>query len=101
MRIVGCNEVAENPEYLRKVLYWNRTIEQTSTMAAIIFPWFPSPALFRRTFAGAKMYRLFDKIVRARKETGRKENDALQHMIDKGDSTKDMISVRNNKWYRG
>jgi cytochrome P450 len=98
MRTVGCNEVADNPEYLQKTLRWNQTIEQSSTMSSIIFPWFPSPALIRRTLAGAKTYRLFDKIVRQRKETGKKENDALQHMIDKGDSIKDMISVCNDRW---
>jgi cytochrome P450 len=98
MRTVGCNEVADNPEYLQKALNWNQTIEQSSTMTAIIFPWFPSPALLRRTIAGAKMYRLFAKIVQDRKKTGRKEKDALQFMIDKGDSITDMISVCNKNW---
>jgi cytochrome P450 len=98
MRTIGCNEVADNPEYLEKTLRWNQTIEQSSTMTAIIFPWFPSPALLRRTLAGVKMYRLFDKIVQERKKNGKKEKDALQYMIDKGDSTKDMITVSNNMW---
>jgi cytochrome P450 len=93
MRTVGCNEVANSPEHLQNTLRWNQTIEQSSTMPAIIFPWFPSPALLRRTLAGIKMYRLFDNIIEERKRTGKKEKDALQYMIDKGDSTKDIISV--------
>lgn len=94
MRTVGCNEVAENPELLEKALRYNETIEQGGTMAAILFPWLPSPALIRRMIAGAKMYRMFDKIVGDRKKSGRKEDDSLQFMIDQGDSIKDIISVR-------
>jgi cytochrome P450 len=93
MRTVGCNEVAENPELLEKALRYNETIEKSGTMAAVMFPWVPSPALIKRTIAGAKMYRIFDKIVKERKATGRREDDSLQFMIDEGDSVRDIISV--------
>lgn len=94
MRTVGSNEVAESPELLEKALRYNETIERSGTIAAILFPWLPSPALIRRTIAGAKMYSIFDKIVKERKKTGRREDDSLQFMIDQGDSVRDIISVR-------
>lgn len=93
MRTVGCNEIADDPTLLYRAMQYNRTIELSSTPARIMFPWFPTPALFKQLYAGAGFYTMFDKIVKQRKKENRREDDALQICIDQGDSTKDIISV--------
>lgn len=94
MRTVGCNEIADDPKMLYQAMYYNRTIELSSTPARVMFPWFPTPALFKQLYAGAGFYTMFDKVIKQRKKENRREDDSLQICIDQGDTTKDVITVR-------
>jgi sterol 14-demethylase len=91
--MVGCNEIANDPELLKKTLHHFETIESSATATTIIFPWLPSPALIKRTIAGAKLYMIFQRIVNNRKKTARTEDDPLQHLIDSGDDMQSIIAV--------
>jgi hypothetical protein len=93
MRTVGCNEIADDPTLLAQTLAFFEIIEQTGTPARVIFPWLPTLAKLKRTYAGAKLYFLFQRIVNERTKTGTRENDALQFMIDKGDNVQKIIAV--------
>lgn len=93
MRIVGCEDIAEDPVLLKKTLGLYKTIEESSTAATIMFPWFPSPAIIKRTIAGGQLYMLVKKIVDDRVASGRNGNDPLQYMIDDGDSMPRIIEV--------
>ena len=93
MRMVGCTEIANDPSLLKKTLKLFETIESSTTATAIIFPSLPSPALIKRTIAGGRLYLIFKKIVDEREMSGRREDDALQHLIDIGDNVKDIIGV--------
>jgi hypothetical protein len=96
MRTVGCNEVADDPELVKATMSYNRTMELAGTPMAIMFPWLPSPGVIRKFYAGARMYMIFDKVAKARIAEGRRENDAMQVMLDQGDSTKDILGVRRS-----
>jgi cytochrome P450 len=100
MRTVGCNEIADDPSLLATTLAFFETIEQTGTPTGVIFPWLPTLAKLKRNYAGAKLYFLFQRIVNERKKTGKRENDALQFMIDKGDNIQKIIAVstRSRNW---
>ena len=100
MRTVGCNEIANDPPILWKALRLFETIEQSATMAAVIFPWLPSPAKIRRTIAGSQLYMIVGRIVNQRKKTGKREDDALQFMIDQGDDLTRIITVSGRKHVR-
>ncbi|TLD37158.1 cytochrome P450 [Venturia nashicola] len=93
MRTVGCNEIADDPKLLSRAMQYNRTIELSSTPTRIIFPWIPTPAMFRQLYAGAGFYAMFDKVIKQRKKENRRDDDALQICMDQGDSTKDVIGV--------
>lgn len=93
MRMVGSAEIANNTASLRKTLRLFETIEQSTTPTSIIFPWMPTLALFKRTIAGGRLYQLFKGIMDDRKKTGRREDDALQYLIDMGDNIKSVIQV--------
>ena len=93
MRMVGCAEIASDSVMLKKTMGLLETIEQSSTPTSIIFPWMPTPAFFKRTVAGARLYRIVKRLMNDRKNTGRREDDALQHLMDMGDDIKFVIQV--------
>ncbi|KAL9112667.1 MAG: hypothetical protein Q9187_007731 [Circinaria calcarea] len=92
IRTVGCNEIANDPALQKKILHLFETIQQSSTATTIIFPWFPSPALIKRTIAGGRLYMIMKKIVDERKKSGKREDDPLQYLIDNGDDINDIIA---------
>jgi hypothetical protein len=94
MRMVGSAEIASDTTKLRKTLKLFETIEQSTTPTSIIFPWMPTIAFFKRTIAGGRLFQLFKGIMDDRKKTGRREDDALQYLIDMGDDIKSVIQVR-------
>lgn len=93
MRTVGCNEVANDTELVKETMRLNRIMELVGTPMAIMFPWFPSPGVIRKYYAGTKLYMIFDKVAKARRAEGRKEADAMQVLLDQGDSVKDIVGV--------
>lgn len=93
MRMVGCNEVANSPELLKTSLKLFETVEKSTTATTMIFPWFPSIALIKRTVAGGRLYMIYKNIVEERKKAGRREEDALQYLLDLGDSVQEIITV--------
>lgn len=94
MRTVGTTEIVKSPELMEKTLGWFETLQEASTMK-IIFPWLPTLTDLRRTIAGGQLYYLLKGFVDDRKRTGRREDDALQYLIDTGDDDiKKVISVR-------
>lgn len=93
MRMVGCHEIVQDPALLKKTLHLFETVEKSSNAATIIFPWFPSLGVIRRTVAGGRLYMIFKKIIDDRAATGRREDDPLQFLLDQGDSVTEIITV--------
>lgn len=87
IRMVGADEIAEDPELSESTLKLFEMIDQSATAAAVMFPKFPSPAVIKRTYAGARLYMMVEKLVKQRAESGEKYDDALQYMLDQGDRT--------------
>ncbi|KAK4983174.1 hypothetical protein LTR66_008926 [Elasticomyces elasticus] len=92
MRTVACNDIANDPKLLARVLKLYETIEQSTTAATIMFPWLPTPAKARRTWGGAQLYRIFKRIIDERKKTGAKCDDPLQFLLDQGDDVLRVIT---------
>lgn len=91
MRIVGAHEIADNAELLEETLNLFEYIEASSTAASIILPKFPSPAVLKRTYAGARLYMIVENIVKKRAASDEKHDDALQYLLDQGDRTHKII----------
>jgi hypothetical protein len=64
-------------------------------LQAILFPWFPSLAVIKRTIAGTRLYMILNNIVSERQKTGNKRDDPLQFLIDQGDDMGRIIEVRH------
>lgn len=93
MRTVGAAGIYRDPVLMEKTLGWFEKLQNASAWQ-IIFPWFPTFADLSRLYAGARTYSLLKGFVDDRKKTGRREEDALQHLIDTGDGDiKKVISV--------
>lgn len=93
MRTVAATEIANDPALLTKCLNLFETIEQTGTAFAIMYPWMPVPAKFKRFYAGYQLYKIFNGIIQARKKENRREDDALQFLMDQGDDIGSIITV--------
>lgn len=107
MLTVGTKDIADDPALLKKVLGLYEAVEASSTPMTILFPWIPGPsstlpyyfadrlvlgpAKFRRVVAATRLYFILQGIVSKREKTGIKESDPLQHLIDSGDSMRQII----------
>ena len=93
MRIVGCNELADDRSLVKKMLTYTQYVEGSGTPMSIMFPWFPWPALIKRYYSFAMIYFTLRKIIDHRRKTGMTSNDALQFMLDQGDEVTHIIAV--------
>ena len=53
----------------------------------------PTPSKFKRLYSGSQLYFIFKRVVDDRKKHEKRENDALQYLLDQGDSITDIITV--------
>ncbi|KAH0343929.1 cytochrome P450, partial [Aureobasidium melanogenum] len=101
MRTVACNEIANDRDLLDKTLDMFEKIEASSSAKLIILPWFPFPGKLKRLWYGARLYMIFKNIIEDRAKNGRRENDPLQFMIEKGDSVKEILTFILGALYAG
>ncbi|KIJ58905.1 hypothetical protein HYDPIDRAFT_101775 [Hydnomerulius pinastri MD-312] len=83
MRLGTCNEFCDDPEKVEALMRIFADLEAGSKPTSVILPWMPTPSRLRRTFAGAKLYRMISVVVEKRKREERREDDPLQVLIDK------------------
>jgi cytochrome P450 len=76
-----------------KVAKLYEIIEKGSNPKAMIFPWLPNSAVKAKDEATGELYNMLSDIIKKRKEVGSKDQDALQVLIDLGDSTPDIVGV--------
>ncbi|KAG8716756.1 hypothetical protein FRC08_008846, partial [Ceratobasidium sp. 394] len=91
IRATACREIADSVESCKRMekLYW--LVEKASTPTTVLMPWLPSKARKLKTEATTEIYNWFDDIIKARQAEGRREEDALQVLLDLGDSTIEVI----------
>jgi hypothetical protein len=93
MRIVGCNELADDCHLVKRMLTYTEYVESSGTPMSIIFPWFPWPAIIKRYYAFCMIYLTLKLIIWRRRISGTYENDGLQFMLDQGDEVTHAIAV--------
>ncbi|OTA01045.1 cytochrome P450 monooxygenase [Trichoderma parareesei] len=88
-RTVGCHEVADDPALQEKTMRYYEKLDKSSAIQ-VMFPWLPTPTKLTKLWAGAKLHMLFGDIIRERRRTGRKAQDTMQILMDRGES--DLLS---------
>lgn len=90
MRTVGATEICESPELLASTLKMFEDLERSASATRIAFPWLPTRGYIMQMVTGAKLYSVFNKLAKQRKETGKKYDDAFQFLLD---TDVDMVRV--------
>ncbi len=93
MRMVGANDIAEYQKLLTRTLHLFEKIENSTSPTKIIFPWMPTLSHMKRIAAGAQLYMILQKIVDKREKAGVRGDNALQYLIDQGDSVVKILTV--------
>ncbi|OAA56523.1 Cytochrome P450 [Niveomyces insectorum RCEF 264] len=92
MRTVGADDIAESPELLDKTLSLFEQIESSSSPARIIFPWLPTFGYIKRMSAGFRLFMTFKRIADDRRKSGCRRKDALQYLLDGGESMERIVT---------
>lgn len=93
MRTVGATEIAESEELLSRSFKLVTQIGENSSNARIIIPWLPTWRYMKRLIAAGRFYMIINGLERDRKATGRRENDAMQLLLDDGESGTKVVEV--------
>ncbi len=92
---MGATEISEDPALSRRMLSIFEKFERSNSTTGIIFPWLRvlTPAYLLRMALGTVLYLTFQRIIRVRKRTGRREDDALQYLLDQNTPLDVIIKV--------
>ncbi|KAI0203162.1 cytochrome P450 6A1 [Astrocystis sublimbata] len=101
MRTVGANDIADDPKLLKHTLSIFDWFEKSDSFAKVIFPWLPTVNHYLRLYYGAKLAFVFRDIIEKRKATGKKGNDALQFLIDRGLTLQDIVGFEIGALFAG
>ncbi|EXK77807.1 hypothetical protein FOQG_17493 [Fusarium oxysporum f. sp. raphani 54005] len=92
MRTLGATEIAESSALLDKSLHLVDEINKNNSTVRIIFGWMITPTHLRRLFAAGRLYLMFKKLERDRRRTSRREQDAMQFLMDEGEDTLKIVT---------
>ncbi|GAP93132.1 putative cytochrome p450 6a1 [Rosellinia necatrix] len=101
MRTVGANDIAEDPKLLKHTLSIFDWFEKSDSFAKVIFPWLPTLNHFMRLYYGAKLAFVFRDIIDKRNKTGKKGNDALQFLMDRGLTLQNIVGFEIGALFAG
>ncbi|PFH61087.1 hypothetical protein XA68_18295 [Ophiocordyceps unilateralis] len=84
-RTLGSNDVADDDGLLDDTLAVFGRLDSSSALE-IMFPKLFTPNKLRKLLAGLKLHRAFSAVVDKRRRSGRKDNDAMQVLMESTDS---------------
>ncbi|RCI16156.1 hypothetical protein L249_1816 [Ophiocordyceps polyrhachis-furcata BCC 54312] len=84
-RTLGSNDVADDASLLDETLAVFGRLDSSSALE-IMFPRLFTPNKLRKLIAGLKLHRAFSSLVDERRRSGRKDDDAMQLLMDVTDS---------------
>ncbi|KAK4209371.1 cytochrome P450 [Rhypophila decipiens] len=82
-RSLGCNEIAEDPYLLKYTMEIVRAIDWTSGLQ-IMFTGLPTIPKLKKYIAGLKLYWILNKAIEDRRNTGKRQTDTMQVLMDQG-----------------
>ncbi|PWY76114.1 cytochrome P450 [Aspergillus sclerotioniger CBS 115572] len=87
IRAVTSFDVAENPALVSRLKYFYDIIDASVKPMASRFSWVPGLAMLRKLWASMSVYRIFASALDERKRSGVSRPDALQQLLDSGESS--------------
>ncbi|GAP85097.1 putative cytochrome p450 6a1 [Rosellinia necatrix] len=101
VRTLGANEVADDEKLLRYTLDIFQTFQQCESPTRVAIPWMPTWNYVRQYYCGLKLAIVFKDIIRKRQATGKRDNDALQFLIDQGGTLQEIIPFQIGVLFAG
>lgn len=82
VRALSCAEIADDAKTVARLKSLYDTLDRGTTPAAVLAPWFPSPAIVRNTWTTKCIYDIIVRAIDNRKMSGKAGNDTLQVLLD-------------------
>lgn len=93
MRTAGATEVAESQTLLSKSFKLVQSIGENNSITRIIIPSLPTLKYVKRMIAAGRLYMMINGLAQDRKHTGRREDDAMQLLLDDGESGSKIVEA--------
>lgn len=100
IRAVTSFEVAENFALVSRLKHYYDTIDSSFKPFWTTLPRMPGPSTFLRIWASFNIYRTFQNAIYHRKTSGEYREDALQQLLDAGESEKCVVGVCDSSSHR-
>jgi hypothetical protein len=68
-------------------------VDSGTTPFSVLFPYLPSPSMFKKLRATKGIYDIVVAAIDVRKQSGRTTNDSLQMLLDAGDDPSMIVGV--------
>ncbi|KAL9097480.1 MAG: hypothetical protein Q9165_000376 [Trypethelium subeluteriae] len=101
LRAMGCTEIAADPQKRRQLLGYYATMDRCITRSSVLFPWLPTLSLAKWYWSAFRMFSMFNRVIEDRKKQGRREDDALQYMLDCGETTERIVMFVSGSMFAG
>lgn len=92
VRCLTCTEIAGDPKVVARFRQLIHQGERLSPMI-VLFPWFPSLSMIKRTWATKQIYDIIARAMKVRKQSRVSQNDALQMLLDSGEEHFTIVGV--------
>ena len=86
-------DIADNPALLSRLKTLIGIVDSPSNTFESQIPWLPSASSLRKISSSARIYGIIQKEINKRKRSGIRRRDALQQMLDDGESTVHIFGV--------
>ena len=94
IRSLSCSEIADDAILVARLRKLYDTLDNGTTPATVLVPWFPTPAMIKKLFATKEIYEIVVRAINAREQSGISRNDTLQMLLDAGDEKLVIVGVR-------
>jgi hypothetical protein len=94
MRTIGFHEVVEDRGLLEKSLSYLEAMDKAVGPLTNTYMKLPTPMRIKHMYYGLRAFLLYQGLIEKRRKTGNRREDAVQVMMDQGDTTYDMVTVR-------
>jgi sterol 14-demethylase len=86
-------DIADDPTLLSRLKPLVDIVDSASNTFETQIPWLPTVSSLRKILSSARIYGIIKKEIHKRKSSGIQRRDALQQMLDDGESTVHILGV--------
>lgn len=91
VRAGACREIAENEAEFDRMRKLFMLCERTTSAKTVLMKWWPSESRKAKLNATKELANMFQTVITNRRTSGRKEEDALQVLLDEGCTDNDIL----------